>query len=126
MKINFKNVLRINNKIENKNTIYYKGLPNKDFINHSKLPLMLEAIFSNLIIIRSLSFYLNSFNLKHQLNNNSNEIKIKIKKRNKGQKVYFKPRVIYKGPNINEYKDFKSVYKKVKGCIYKISKAKLN
>jgi len=36
MKLNIKNVLRVNNSIEN--TIYYKGIPNKVLINHNNLP----------------------------------------------------------------------------------------
>jgi hypothetical protein len=59
MKLTFKNVLRINNKLEN--TGYYRGFPNKDFINSNNLALMLEVIISDLILTKSFLYLLNSY-----------------------------------------------------------------
>jgi hypothetical protein len=64
MKINIKNVLRINNSIEN--TIYYQGIPNKVLINHNNLPQMFEIIINNLVLTRSFLYYINSLFNKNQ------------------------------------------------------------
>jgi hypothetical protein len=61
MKLNIKNVLRINNSIEN--TVYYRGFPIKLMQFHN-LPQQFEIIINNLIITSSFLYYINSYKNK--------------------------------------------------------------
>jgi len=61
MKLNIKNVLRINNSIEN--TVYYRGFPIKLMQFHN-LPQQFEIIINSLIITSSFLYYINSYKNK--------------------------------------------------------------
>lgn len=82
MRIELKTTLSIINKIEK--TIYLNGLPNKDFINHQRIDLMIEVIITNLILSHGFTYYLNS--LKE--NNDNIYINVIIARVDKGKEDF--------------------------------------